>query len=68
MNITIPGHIEQKLEGFAKAAGLSREDFLRHIISEKLEDMEDLALVMERMKTSGAKVSHEDARAMLFGE
>ena len=68
MNINIPNHIEQKIEGLARAAGLSREDFLRHIISEKLEDMEDLALAMDRMNASGTKLSHDDARKMLLGE
>ena len=68
MNVNFPNHIEQKIEGLAKAAGLSREDFLRNMISEKLEDMEDIALAMERMNASGAKLSHEDARALLFGK
>lgn len=71
LSIGLPKEIDARLERLAEEAGLTKSEYAREAILEKIEDMEDLHLaeqVLERVRTGKEKtVSSEEMWRELEG-
>lgn len=63
--LRLPPEIEERLEAIAKKTGRTKSSFAREAILEKLEDMEDYAVAVERLQTMGKTLSWEEVKAEL---
>ena len=61
--LRLPPEIEARLEAIAKQTGRTKSSFAREAILEKLEDMEDYATAVERLRTKGERIDWEDIKA-----
>ena len=55
--------IEARLEAMAKKTGRTKSFYAREAILEKLEDMEDYYLAVERLKNPGKRLSWDEVKA-----
>lgn len=63
--LRLPPEIEARLDAIAKQNGRTKSAFAREAILEKLEDMEDYAIAVERLQTMGERIDWEDVKAEL---
>jgi predicted DNA-binding protein len=61
----LPREIEERLKAEAKKAGRTKSSFAREVILEKLEDLEDYAIAVERLQTMGKTFSWAEVNAEL---
>lgn len=66
--LRLPPDIEARLERLAKKTGRTKSYYAREAILEKIEDMEDYYLALERIKDPGGTVSWEEVKARAFGD
>ncbi|MGN0879395.1 MAG: TraY domain-containing protein [Oligosphaeraceae bacterium] len=57
--VRLPRDIEVRLDHLAKLTGRTKSFYVREAILDHLEDLEDVYLAEERLKTPGATVSLE---------
>jgi RHH-type transcriptional regulator, rel operon repressor / antitoxin RelB len=59
--LRLPPDIEKRLDDLAKRTGRTKSYYARQAIIEHLEDMEDIALAEERLKSDdGVRIALED--------
>ena len=59
--LRLPPEIEKRLDNLAKKTGRTKSYYARQAILEHLEDMEDIALAEERLKSDdGVRIALED--------
>lgn len=59
--LRLPPDIEKRLDDLARKTGRTKSYYARQAILEHLEDMEDLALAEERLKSDdGVRIALED--------
>ncbi len=59
--LRLPPDIEKRLDDLAKRTGRTKSYYARQAILEHLDDMEDLALAEERLKSDdGVRIALED--------
>jgi len=59
--LRLPPEIEKRLDDLAKKTGRTKSYYARQAILEHLEDMEDIALAEERLKSDdGVRIALED--------
>jgi RHH-type rel operon transcriptional repressor/antitoxin RelB len=63
--LRLPPEIEARLEAIAKKTGRTKSSFAREAILEKLQDMEDYATAVERLRTMGKTLTWEEVTAEL---
>jgi len=63
--LRLPADIEERLEAVARKTGRTKSSFAREAILEKLEDMEDYAIAVERLQTMGKTLTWEEVKAEL---
>lgn len=63
--LRLPAEIEARLDAIAKQTGRTKSSLAREAILEKLEDMEDYAIAVERLQTMGERIDWEDVKAEL---
>ena len=63
--IRLTSDIEARLERLAKLTGRTKTFYAREAILEHLEDLEDIYLVTERLKTPGKTFSAEEVKREL---
>lgn len=63
--LRLPADIEERLEAVAKKTGRTKSSFAREAILEKLEEMEDYAVAVERVRTMGKTLAWEEVAAEL---
>lgn len=68
VHINLPESAKAQAAFLAKMAGMSPEDFMRHAILEKIEDLKDLEIALQRLDNPVPMLSHEEARKVIFGE
>lgn len=66
--LRLPPDIEARLERLAKKTGRTKSYYAREAILEKIEDMEDYYLALERIKDPGGTVSWEEVKSRVFGD
>ncbi len=66
--LRLPPDIEARLERLAKRTGRTKSYYAREAILEKIEDMEDYYLALERVKDPGGTVGWEEVKARVFGD
>ncbi|WP_421759418.1 type II toxin-antitoxin system RelB family antitoxin [Devosia sp.] len=65
LTVRLPPEIEARLDAIAKQTCRTKSAFAREAILEKLEDMEDYAIAVERLQTMGKRIDWEDVKAEL---
>lgn len=66
--LRLPPDIEARLERLAKETGRTKSYYAREAILEKIEDMEDYYLALERIKDPGGTVSWDEVKSRVFGD
>lgn len=63
--IQVPDDLAQQIEQGAQRAGESHEVFLREAVLSRLDDLEDIAIATERLRTPAETISFEDLKKNL---
>lgn len=66
--LRLPKDLEDRLEAMAKKTGRTKSFYARLAIIEKLEDLEDIFLAEERMKSPQETMSWEEVKTELFDD
>lgn len=67
--LRLPPDLEARLDALAKKTGRTKSFYAREAIIEHIEDLEDLYLAEERLRTSDGKtIPWEDVRAKYFDD
>lgn len=61
--LRLPKDLEDRLEAMAKKTGRTKSFYARQAIIEKLEDLEDIYLAEERLRTLGKIIPLEEIEA-----
>ena len=64
--LRLPADIEKRLDELAKKTGRTKSYYARQAILEKLEELEDLAIVEERLREAGETMTWDEVKARLF--
>ena len=64
--LRLPADIEKRLDDLAKKTGRTKSYYARQAILEKLEELEDLAIVEERLREAGETMTWDEVKARLF--
>ena len=65
--LRLPPDLEARLDALAKKTGRTKSFYAREAIVEHIEDLEDMYLAEERLRTSDGKtIPWEDVRAKYF--
>ena len=59
LSIRLDPEIENRLERISKKSGRSKSYYARLAIEEKLDDLEDIAIAIERLESPGDTISLE---------
>ncbi|MDP3314870.1 MAG: DUF6290 family protein [Devosia sp.] len=65
LDLDLSPEVDELLEVMARKAGQTKSEFAVAAILEKLEDMEDYAIALERLRTLGKTLSWEEVTAEL---
>jgi RHH-type rel operon transcriptional repressor/antitoxin RelB len=60
LGVRLDEQLEKRLAAVAKKTGRSKSYIARKAIEEKIEDLEDIAMAMERLENSEGRVSFEE--------
>ena len=60
--IEVPDELALQYDELARSAGQERNTFIRETLIEHLEDLEDLAIVRERLANPGKRFSLEEVK------
>ena len=66
--LRLPAEVENRLRELAAKSGHSTEEYLRRIILDYVEDIEDAELAMERLKAGGKRISLEELERQFAAE
>lgn len=67
--LRLPVEIEARLDALAKKTGRTKSFYAREAIIEHIEDLEDLYLAEERLRTTdGTTISWDEVRAKHFDD
>lgn len=65
LDVDLPPEVDKLLEAMARKTGQTKSEFAAAAILEKIEDMEDVAIAEERVRTMGKTLSWEEVAAEL---
>lgn len=67
--LRLPPELEARLDALAKKTGRTKSFYAREAIAEHIEDLEDLYLAEERLRTTdGTRISWDEVRAKYFDD
>jgi len=58
--VQLPDEIVRRFEDLSRAAGCETDVYIREALIEKLEDVEDIEIALERLKNPGRLISLEE--------
>jgi len=64
-NIRLDESLERRLEHLAKVTGRTKSYYIRKVLQEAIEDLEDLYIARHRMETQGKTYTSEEMRKEL---
>ena len=62
LGVRLDEELEKRLAAVAKKTGRSKSYIARKAIEEKIEDLEDIALAMERLENSEGRISLKELK------
>lgn len=65
LHIELPEVIEKQLSDVAISTGRTKEDFAREAILDRLDDLEDIALAEQVLKSPGRRYTLQEAKREL---
>jgi predicted DNA-binding protein len=60
--IQIPDELAEQIDQAAQRAGETRDVFLREAVQSRLDDLEDIAIAAERLKSPGKRLPLEQVK------